>query len=1004
MSTAVDATVFAKAYSLLNKEQKKAVDTIEGPVMVVAGPGTGKTQILVLRIANILKQTDVTPENILALTFTESGARAMKERLRTYIGSAAYRVPVYTFHGFAQRLIAEYPDSFTRIIGGRPASDLEKIELIEIILESGDYTLLRPIGDPSYYVKPLMHTIAELKQEYVTPARLAELLLHQAEGLEGIEKIHQKGAHKGKVRSEYTKYEKMLAKNTELLAVYQRYEALLRERRLYDFEDMIIEAVSALSNDISMLRDLQETYQYVLADEHQDVNGSQNRILELLCSFHDSPNIFVVGDEKQAIYRFQGASLENFLYFTDVFPATVTISLTENYRSGQPILDIAHSLVAIEDEALTKLRVPLKAAASTAATVERHDFSHQAVEDDWLVSSIKEQLQAGVAPEEVVVLLRTNREVEVMAAKLRQSGIVVTATAEGDVLEHPITKTVQSLIDFVLTDTNEGALFRVLHGAYWGLSTQDLVKIASARTYDQSLMSILSNPELLASLTVEAIDVASRIVAVQAEARARTAYEAPHQVVAYVVQASGLTEYVMLHAPFEGSRILRRLYDEIEAMVVRDGVSSLLEVSRMFERRRRYSLPLTAPYISTHTHAVQVMTVHKSKGLEFSTVYLPHLQDGPWGGHKKSSSFKIPLHRYQEVTAVDSIDDERRLLYVAMTRAKHTLHISTAAKNSSDKEVLSSRLLTDLPPALLPEITTESYERTFELLTPLQASRDEVAINTEFLRKSLAERGFSATSLNNYIKNPWDYLYRNVLQIPEIKPLHMQFGTVIHNVLQHTTSYHTRHKSWPKDSDIVEWLGIQLRRIPLTTEQYTRLHEKGMEVLFVYLRHLQTTVKHSTREELSISVVLPTGIPELPELPLKGKLDRLDLDKEGSALQSGTDYKTGKPKSRNEIEGLNKSGDASYKRQLVFYALLLSLYDDERYADCREGVLSFVQPTSKGEVSKKRPLLLRMERWRNCERELLPLSGKGYCYGTFLIDTVSQSESKYADLAQQFKR
>jgi DNA helicase II / ATP-dependent DNA helicase PcrA len=1001
MPTVVDSGVFTQAYSMLNKAQKKAVDTIEGPVMVIAGPGTGKTQILALRIANILKQTDVMSENILALTFTESGARAMKERLRSYIGSAAYRVPVYTFHGFAQRLIAEYPDSFTRIIGSRPASDLEKIELLEIILEGGAFTLLRPIGDPSYYVKPLMHMIAELKQEYITPARLAEIVTKQIEGLRDIEKIHQKGAHKGKIRSEYTKYEKMLVKNQELLAVFQQYEALLRERRLYDFEDMIIEAVAALSSDIGMLRDLQELYQYVLADEHQDVNGSQNKILELLCSFHESPNIFVVGDEKQAIYRFQGASLDNFLYFTDVFPTTVTISLTENYRSGQHILDVAHSLVAVDDETLAKLRVPLTAKAHTEALVERHNFSHQAVEDDWIITSIKEQLQNGVVPHEVVVLLRTNRDVEVMAVKMRQAGIAVNATAESDVLEHPITKTVQSLIDFVLTDTNEAALFRVLHGAYWGLSTQDLIKIASARTYGRSLMDILSSPSTLSSLGVEATEVARTIIAVQAEAKARTAYEAPHQVVAYILQASGFTDYVMVHSPFEGSRVLRRLYDEIEAMVIRDEASSLGEISRMFDRRRRYGLPLQAPYISTHTHAVQVMTAHKSKGLEFSVVYLPHLQDAAWGGHKKSSSFTLPLRRYHTVNLVDTIDDERRLLYVAMTRAKHTLHISTADKNSSDKEVMPSRLLTDIPNQLLSETSTATFENDYELLTPLQSSRTENGIDTSFLIKVLSERGFSATSLNNYLKNPWDYLYRNVLQIPEVKPLHMHFGTAVHAVLQYATSFHTTHGKWPQDNEIVERLNVQLQKVPLTTEQYTRLHAKGMEILFVYLSHMKHTVSETTHEEMSISVVLPTGIAELPELPLRGKLDRIDLDEEGRALRV-TDYKTGKPKSRNEIEGLNKSGDASYKRQLVFYALLFSLYEDERYTGCREGVLSFVQPTTKGDI-KEETFIVTDAEIAELRKDIIA-SAREIVAGNFLMDEVAQAESKYADLAKQFRR
>ena len=305
---------FNEAYKSLNEAQKEAVDITEGPVMVIAGPGTGKTQILTLRIANILIKTDTAPESILALTFTESGAKAMRERLRRYIGATAYQIPIYTFHGFAQKLIKDYPDAYTRVIGGRPASDLEKITLIESILDSGEVKLLRPMGAPAYYVSHILRMFGQMKQEYITPDDFAKIITAQEVELEGIEKIHEKGAHKGKVRGEYMKKEKSIAKNHELLHIYRQYEALLTDKKLYDFEDMIVETVKALSDkkNEDMLRDLQEQYQYVLADEHQDVNGSQNKILELLCAYHDSPNIFVVGDEKQAIYRFQGASLENF--------------------------------------------------------------------------------------------------------------------------------------------------------------------------------------------------------------------------------------------------------------------------------------------------------------------------------------------------------------------------------------------------------------------------------------------------------------------------------------------------------------------------------------------------------------------------------------------------------------------------------------------------------------------------------------------------------------------
>jgi DNA helicase-2/ATP-dependent DNA helicase PcrA len=302
---------FTEAYNRLNIKQKEAVDTIEGPVMVLAGPGTGKTQILTLRIARILKNTDVTPENILALTFTESGAKAMRERLSRYIGASAYRVAIHTFHEFAGKLIRQYPDAYTRVIGGRLMDDLEKVILVESIIATPTIKNLRPSGNPEYYIKPIISALSEMKREYITPDIFAEHIEAQQVQCNAIQKIHEKGAHKGKVRKEYLDAEKKIVRNKELLFVYRAYEAELALRRVFDFEDMIYETVRALETNEDMLRSVQEEYQYILADEHQDVNGSQNRILELLASFHEYPNIFVVGDEKQSIYRFQGASLEN---------------------------------------------------------------------------------------------------------------------------------------------------------------------------------------------------------------------------------------------------------------------------------------------------------------------------------------------------------------------------------------------------------------------------------------------------------------------------------------------------------------------------------------------------------------------------------------------------------------------------------------------------------------------------------------------------------------------
>ncbi len=939
---------FDEAYALLNAEQKRAVDTIEGPVMVIAGPGTGKTQILTLRIANILRITDTPPESILALTFTESGAKAMRNRLREFIGVEAYRIPIHTFHGFAGQLIKSYPDAYERIIGGRPASDIEKVQCLEAILSDTNIKKLRPAGNPAYYVKPILHQIADLKKDNISPSKLSTIINEQEATLGQIEQFHSKGAHKCKVRSEYTKLEDSITKNRELQYVYTRYEAMLAKQFLFDFEDMMVMTVEALEQNESMLRDLQEQFLYVLADEHQDVNGAQNRILELLASYHERPNIFVVGDEKQAIYRFQGASLDNFLYFQHRFKDTTVIPLTANYRSGQVILDLSHDLIKVDDGPLASLRVPLVAHTKDASGIFYFAHDTSITEHAHLLQTIEDEIKDGTPASEIAVIVRTNQEVEAIAGELTRAGIAVTATAEKDVLSHPITHAVEALIATVLGDTPEQGLFSVIQSAYSQVPLTDCLKILSHRSQKESLYPCIFDEEELIKRGIQNTEAVLNIGSWVNTARDKMVVESPLRVVAYIVEASGLRNHVMQHEPIVGGALLRRLYEDIEQYVTDGRATTLKDILTTFRQRRLYDLSLEAVVERGGKDAVQVMTAHKSKGLEFTVVCLPHLTDSRWGKVTHRSNFTLPLAKMVEEGVFDAVDDERRLLYVALTRAKRRLHLSYAGQSSDGREHIPSRLLETLPLEVQNNNNDGDVGSLLDVFDTTHTYQEPLSF---VIKETLTNRGFSATSFNNYHANPWDYIYRNVLRVPEVQTTVLQFGTVMHSVLEFVTRTHTKTGEFPADAEVVKALTTAFGKLPLSDEEYTRLHAKAMEIIFVYLEHCKQTLPKQTKEEFTIHVTLPTGLADFPEVTLTGNLDRLDLAEDGTLVQV-VDYKTGKPKTRNEIEGKTKTSDGNYKRQLVFYALLLSLYDDERYL-CRRGVLSFVQPDSKGRVHEE---------------------------------------------------
>jgi len=992
--------LFDEAYDRLNAAQRQAVDTIEGPVMVIAGPGTGKTQILTLRIANILKQTQAQPENILALTFTESGARAMRERLARYIGAPAYRVPIYTFHEFAGILIRTYPDAYTRSVGGRPITDLEKITLVGSLIDSPGIKFLRPTGKPEFYIKPILSALSTMKREYITPDRFREIIAEQEKELRATQKIHEKGAHKGKVRSEYIDREKRVNKNRELLFVYRAYEASLKEHGHFDYDDMIFETVEALIENEDMLRSLQEQYHYILADEHQDVNGSQNKILELLASFHERPNIFVVGDEKQSIYRFQGASLENFLYFEEKFPHTTTIALTKNYRSVQGVLDLAHELITVNPGPASSLRVPLEATRKDTAIIEERHFSHEAVEHDFLIEKIRTLLKEGVSSEEIALIVRTNKEVEDLSGYLRKHGIATEASADGDILSHPITISIRTLISAVVNPSDERMLFEVLHSGYSCISVPDLVRIMGHKSYVRPLSSIVTDPVFLESIGVLDIDAVLKIPHILETARKEMSVKAPHRVLEYLLTETGFIEHALTIDPHEGGRVIRRLYDEIEDMVRREDAVTLRDIEVMFTARISHQLPLEAPYIRTNRHAVSVMTAHKAKGLEFLYVFIPHLTDTKWGGRSHPTYFDIPITTHMQNDTFDAGDDERKLLYVALTRAKVGLYISDSETSTEGRSLLSSRLLEGIGEEIFSTEDTDVFEARFNPLQAVFETNTTPSIDTEFLTSVLSERGLSATALNNYLRDPWNYFYRNVLRIPEVQAPSAQFGTVLHDTLRSVMRHKREHGKLPTTTNLKMYMECELEKLPLTHNEYVRHHERALLALTQYMAHIESQSLYETKEEYKIQVMFKTGIPDFPELLLTGMLDRLDFDREGRLIRV-IDYKSGKPKTRGYIEGTTKNSNGDYKRQLVFYALLLSLHDDERLRT-REGVLSFIEADEKGMLHEE-AYMVTDEEIDDLKDEIIRVT-REITHGAFLHAPCDPEKSDYCMLVDALRK
>jgi len=458
---------FELLYKRLNKEQKSAVDAIEGPVMVIAGPGTGKTEILTLRIANILNKTQINAENILALTFTESGAMAMKKRLISIIGNDAYRVNINTFHGFCNQIIQDYPEYFENIAGFTNIDEVKQIEILKQALDSIKLEHLTTFNNNYFFLKDIKSAIEELKKEGVSFLELRNLAEQSKQDFENNDDNYKPKTKQIKTNAKQDY--KTICKNIELSYIYEKYQELMAKYSYYDYSDMIIEVLNTFKKDNDLLLIIQEKYQYFLVDEYQDTNTSQNKILELLCNYHDNPNIFIVGDPKQAIFRFQGASIHNFDYFKSLYPTAIIIDLINNYRSSQLILDAAFFLINRDKQLKSSIDRENK-------KIQIYTLSNPNQEAYFVVNKIKELLSNNTNPNDIAVLYRNHKDSDILVEMLEKFEIPFSIKKKINIFNDLDIKKLLLILDTIYNYGNDSYLFKCMHIDFLNVNPLDTYK------------------------------------------------------------------------------------------------------------------------------------------------------------------------------------------------------------------------------------------------------------------------------------------------------------------------------------------------------------------------------------------------------------------------------------------------------------------------------------------------------------------------------------------------
>ncbi len=952
----------------LNKYQKQAVETLQGPVMVVAGPGTGKTQILALRIANILKQTDTTADSILCLTFTEAGAKAMRQRLIKFIGSDAYKVNINTFHGFANDVIQTFPEKFAFSKELKQLDDLNRLKIIREIIDNSDNLKdLKPFSNKYLKVRDIITAIQELKKEAVSPEQLLQINKRLKEDHEANIKMR---ADKP-TQAWQQKMNKFMAVD-ELAHIYNEYQMVLQAEGYYDYEDMIIFVINKLKEDDSLLGHFQERYLYILVDEYQDTNGAQNEILNQLTkndgTGDNSPNIFVVGDDDQAIYRFQGANLGNILFFSKNFSDAVTIPTPINYRSTQLILDIADSVIknnsarlVNEIESLNKeLKAGIEVNISQNQKAEIWEFNNSEEENISIAKEILNLSSKGVNFSDIAVLYRKNNHSEDINQTLNKFSIPTYIDNSKDIFETDSVKKFLDLLNaIVLYNKNQDEfIYKVLMSEYLSIDPVSVYKLCKLAYSNKTpiielLLDTINDSTHIKSgsgqLTFIKEDSASNKLSAPIKNFAKELFEW-HQkshtmrldnFVEYVLSESEILNYyekTTKEQKFEDLIALNSFFQFVKSQNLLRNDLTLATLLRDIDLIKENRFKVSLSKISNPKDAVNLLTAHSSKGLEFDYVFITKFTSSNWGNTRSSNKI-LPPEIFNENFDKENekglrLEDERRLFFVALTRARKKIYMTYANEyenNGNKQSATHSQFITEISKDLVvnKSIKNEDFEVTdtdlvFSLkrIKPANYSSEE----REFLSEQIKSFKLSASSLNEYLKSPEQFKLNRLIRVPQPKNKNAAMGTAIHYAMEVFNRSYIENLIPSKDF-LVKNYSEKLYKEFFGDEEYEITSEEGKRILSEYYEEYLAKGLYTKALEVEYNFHFHNVYLEkegIEPIPLSGRIDKLEQinDSESEFDVKVIDYKTGTDKTVGSLTKPITDKNGNEYRQIMFYKLL----------------------------------------------------------------------------------
>ena len=956
-----------------NKKQQECIDNISGKWLVLAGPGTGKTYTIIERIKNMLSK-GIAPEKILCLTFTDAAATEMKKRIEEELNVISCDVQIYTYHGFCCNIIEEFPDDFEIPSNYKVISEpISKAFVKECIDEINPIYYRTDKNDPYFYINKIKNQISSIKQNRLTKEKFIKNLKENPDWEPEIKRIKEiiddveSGRNKKYKKPPYDKLDSAIKKveqAKELWRFYELYQNKMTAQRYLDFNDMINMVLEKFEKTPSFLNEIANRYEYIMVDEYQDTNKSQNEIVFALSHALETENIFVVGDDDQIIYRFQGAKLDTIENYLKEFPDTKIICLTENMRSTQSILDASRALIAQDPLSLVNchnfkdkdgnpinkdLIAKNKEIINKDKPVRFYKYADIMQEYTEIINEIETIINSDDCPKdkynkkllsEIAILTRSNAEAQTFGEMLKIKNIPFELKEGKDIFTIAAVNILYFYIQFLINpEMHSYRIFELLVSKPFDIHPKDYQILYEEVSKGKTFIDVLRNIDKNKFIEPEKFE---NFLKTYDYLREYMSKENIKNTILEIGAKTGIFNYYLNTEINRTESIsgIKKFLDEAEGFSQIYRTSFLEEFYNYIKSLMDDEERICTDKAPVSLNAVQLCTYHGAKGREFEYVYMPTLETYKWESSSKSLKPDIPLDISEYKTEKELKEeikpsDMTKLMYVAMTRAKHTLRMSCPQKVGTSVKK-PTKYIVNIQDMLEHEPTPFEYDENSYWMQVnqliIKKDYDYKKDFEELIKANLADRAYSATAINKYLSCPRQYLYDDILKLraKDGNPNFLSYGTAIHKACEESLRYLMNNKTYPEKTQVIKWFKDEFNNLPMESyEQRKNFEARGEKALDnYYCQILNTTPNQLHKQEEKINYLLEDGTK------FYGIIDRIDKCEDGT--YAIYDYKTGNNKnSQIKIEGAHED----YYNQMAWYK-----YFYEHSTGNKVSVTKFIYP------------------------------------------------------------